>query len=257
MLHRKFLPNTKHLNQGSWWWVIPLTPNGWVALAYPCPLLEEGDGMTVWFGFAISYASFPACHGHLSTIHGQAGQAGWACGIMTLLTNLFLFFTRKNGSTGSVRNPCHPTAGGQRGRRRRSQQTHDGQEGENHRRTLADREKLYQRPGSLHQGSNSAPEKHAGECRGRRMRRRCRGLSSATFCLQTISMQAQVSAQEWHGARSGSGASSLGRDVSGLWWGALKLRYAPDHLCCICIKPASRNLSGGQLGYYIPAYGLQ
>lgn len=147
---------------------------------------------------------------------------------------------RKNGSTDGVLNPCHSAAGGWR--RRRNQQAHDGQEGENHRRTPADRERLYQRPGSLHQGSDPAPERQAGECWGQRRRQWCQGLSSATFCLRQVWSQ-----------RCGKGcARALVRRVEGqIYFWPLVL-----HLPKACIEacPEAR-LDITSLGYYIAASG--
>lgn len=233
----------------------PLNAKGWFALANLGPLLEEGDGMTLSLIWVCHFLCFFSCSLWPFVHRPRSCRASWV-GMWNYDTphKSFPLLNRKNGSTGGVLHPCHFVAGG---RRRRSQQTHDGQEGENHHRTHADGERLYQWPGSLHQGSDSAPEKQAGECGGRRMRQWCQGLNSATFCLRTISMQAQELAQEWRGAGSGSGASAPGSGVSGLWWGEWKIRYGPDHLCCTCVKTASRYLSRGQLGYYIPAYGLR
>lgn len=85
---------------------------------------------------------------------------------------------------------------------------------------------------------------------------RCQ-LSHVLLVLLADSLHARgVSAQEWRGAGSGSGASAPELDVPGLWGGGWEVRYTPDRLCCTWVKPASRDLSRGQLGYYIPAYGL-
>lgn len=132
-----------------------------------CVWHEEGDGTAIGVIQDCNFLCFFSCspwwsetfeQARLTFPYSCAGQAGWTHGITMLLTNLPLL-NRKNGPAGGVRNPCCFAAGGWR----TSQQTHDGQEGENHHRTHADREGLYQRPGSLHQGSDSAPEKQAGE----------------------------------------------------------------------------------------------
>lgn len=132
-----------------------------------------GEGTESIWGLCVSGSS-----------RSVAGTMKWWCSLQASLNTLL---NRKNGPTVRIHIPCQLATGGWG-----NYQTHDGQEGKNHCRADAHREGLYQRPGSLHQGSDSASEKQAGKCRGRRTRGWRQDLNSPTLCLQIILRQAQM-----------------------------------------------------------------
>lgn len=109
-----------------------------------CRTAFSGEGTESIWGLCVS-----------SSRGSMSGTMKWWCSLQTSLNTLL---NRKNGPTVRIHILCHLATGGWG-----NHQTHDGQEGKNHCRAHADREGLYQRSGSLHQGSDSASEKQAGK----------------------------------------------------------------------------------------------
>lgn len=157
---------------------------------------------------------------------------------------------RKNGPAVRILIPGRFAPGGWR-----SYQTYDGQESKDHRRAHADREGLYQRPGSLHQGSDSASEKQAGKHRGWRMGGGVTSRSKFTHSLFADHLKASTNVSLKSGTVPGA-APELAfwkGDVPGLQWAEWEVRYTSGTWHSTCIKPEPGCLPRGQLRCYIPA----